>query len=124
MRERFYRISYNGIGIYQALKESIDMNTWRRYLHSDIFTWLPSHKNYPPNSKSYFTQAGYNMFMRKIFPVLERHLDPSLIIVNRYYIEDIDGVVYRDRYQIITNPDADTSIDTAIESFIWDDLLY
>lgn len=121
MRERFYRVSYNGIGIYQALKEAVDMRTWKMYLNSDIFTWLPSPKNYPPDSRSYFTEDGYEMFMYKVFPILEKHLVVSKIVIKRYYINDIDDIIYRDKYQVITNPDPNALITAAIEALDWFD---
>ena len=121
MRERFYRVSYNGIGIYQALKEAVDIRTWKMYLNSDIFTWLPSPKNYPPNSKSYFTEDGLDMFKHTLFPILEKHLVVSKIVIKRYYINDIDDIIYRDKYQVITNPDPNTLITAAIEALDWFD---
>lgn len=117
--ERFYRISYNGIGIYQALKQSMDIDTWKTILDSDIFKWLPSPKRYPSHFRSYFTEEGYKMFNIKVYPLLEKYLDIDKIKIETFI--DIPNIVYRDEYQVIVDSNSNISIETIRESFNWID---
>lgn len=97
----YYRISYDGIGIYEALKRSIPLDTWKSYLKSDNFTRLPNPGNYPSGYRSYFTKDGYEMYQKHIYPILIKHLDKNKIKVQTF--NNIENIVYRDKYQVITN---------------------
>lgn len=101
--ETFYRITYNGIGVYQALKENITMNEWRRILNSELINWLPK----PPEStygtsdefRSYFTEDGYDKFNQLTMPVICKYLDENKIKIETF--TNVPGIVYRDRYQVV-----------------------
>lgn len=66
-KSNYYRLTYNGIGIYEAFKQSCSSSEWKDFLNSDAAQWLPKPKVY--NNKnllnSYFTKDGYIMFMKK-----------------------------------------------------------
>ena len=103
MKEQFYRITYNNIGIYQALKNNITFDQWKQLLKNDsVFKWLPKPPKYTNHYYSYFTLEGYILFKMKVLPVCEQYLDKSQIKVEKF--EGLEGrVVYRDMYQVVVD---------------------
>lgn len=102
MDETFYRIEYKGIGIYEALHETMSVDEWRDFKQSDAATWLPVPPNYQPGDKSFFTKKGYNKFMKLTYPYVLRYLDESNVCkfeceLNPAYIR------YIDEYQVVFN---------------------
>lgn len=102
MDETFYRIEYKGIGIYEALHETMSVDEWRDFKQSDAATWLPVPPNYQPGDKSFFTKKGYNKFMKLTYPYVLRYLDESNVRkfeceLNPTYIR------YMDEYQVVFN---------------------
>lgn len=100
-KSNYYRLTYNGIGIYEAFKQSCSSSEWKDFLNSDAAQWLPKPKVY--NNKnllnSYFTKDGYIMFMKKTYPVFIKKLYIKLIKTD---ICNISGnIVYKDKYQIV-----------------------
>ena len=58
----YYRVTYKNIGIYEALKNEISFNIWKKLINSDKFTWLPKPPQYYFNYCSYFTEKGFFKF--------------------------------------------------------------
>ena len=97
----YYRYTYNGTGIYQALKDNIDRNTWNSLLKTEVFNWLPKPDVYLDGYSSYFTPEGNSMFKNTVLPLCYKYLNPSKIKIET--ISDINNIVYRDKYQVIAD---------------------
>lgn len=96
----YYRITYNGEGIYQALKKEIGLEEWKKLLSSNKINWLPKPPNYPSNYRSYFTKEGYNKFNSSTLPIIYKYLDKDKVKIDQFY--DINNIVYSDKYQVVT----------------------
>lgn len=97
---RFYRITYNGDGIYNALKKTIGIDAWKEMLSSKQINWLPKPPSYNSKNKSYFTEKGYERFENDTLPIVCKHLKKENIKVTIY--KDIVGdILYKDEYQIV-----------------------
>ena len=100
----FYRVSYDGIGIYEAYKNAVTPTKWHEFINSQNAKWLPkpSVKNYKDSCASYFTETGYNTFSAKVLPLFMVALDSKKINIEK--IKDINlryKVVYEDTMQIV-----------------------
>lgn len=105
---KYFRFSYNGIGIYEALKKKIwnsqdnPKEEWEQLKISEAFTWLKVPSSYPENSYSYFTEEGYMLFIKKSYPVFSKYLDKDKIVMEEYIFDDDKlDVVYQDEHQIV-----------------------
>ena len=96
----YYRVTYNGEGIYNALKNNIPLNVWMDLLKSDAMRWLPKPPKYNESSRSYFTKEGFKMFMRKTYPVMRKYL--NLEFVNIEEVRLPNKMMYSDKYQVVT----------------------
>ena len=108
MNKPYWRVSYNGIGIYESLKKEI----WKKYENpkqewevlkdSVHFTWLNTPTFYNDNCYSYFTELGYKLFIKNTFPILVKYLDEKNIIVNKFIFDDRNlNFVYSDEHQVV-----------------------
>lgn len=98
--EKFYRVTHNGIGIYQALRQQVSKDRWKELLQSEAFTWLPKPKDYPPGHISYFTKKGIQKFNELTLPIV------TAVIGDNVKIEEVKGIkniVYYDEYQVIAD---------------------
>ena len=100
----FYRVSYDGIGIYEAYKNAVTPTKWHEFINSQNAKWLPkpSVKNYKDSYASYFTETGYNTFSTKVLPLFMVALDSRKINIEK--TKDINlryKVVYEDTMQIV-----------------------
>ena len=106
MIKKYWRVSYNNIGIYEALKrklwETNKINAWNELKISENFTWLPVPNTYLENNRSYFTEIGYKMFVGKTLPIIKKYLDNDDIVIEHF---DFDygnlKIIYEDEYQIV-----------------------
>lgn len=97
----YYRYTYNGIGIYEALKQNVDFEVWRDILHDDNISWLPKPPDYLYGFNSYFTEFGNTIFKEKTLPLCKKYLKSSLIKMEKVTnIEDF-RIIYKDLYQIV-----------------------
>lgn len=96
----YYRVTYNGEGIYNALKNNIPLNVWMDLLKSDAMRWLPKPPKYNESSRSYFTKEGFKMFMRKTYPVMRKYLNPEFVNIEEVRLPD--KMMYSDKYQVVT----------------------
>lgn len=109
---RYYRITYNGVGIYEALKRRISTEEWKSLLEDPRITWLPKPPEYADGNISYFTAYGYRMFEKKTYPLIEKYFDEDILVVP---LPSLDAdIVYKDKYQVVI----DTNIDSALPSDI------
>ena len=96
----FFRITYNNIGIYEALKNNIPFNIWKSLLKSKIFIWLPKPPEYLNGYYSYFTELGFEKFKQLVLPICKKYLNKENIKIEK--LENIsDKIVYQDDYQIV-----------------------
>ena len=98
-----YRVSYNGIGIYEALHKKLmeenKYDEWKSFLNSSDVNWLPKPPEYPKYYRSYFTEKGFNKFKSKTLPIMTKYLDKNEIKIEKSkYSGDIK---YLDDYQIV-----------------------
>ena len=102
--DKYYRVTYENIGIYEAFKKYASREVWINFLNSKDVDWLPNpvklNKVDSKSFKCYFTQLGYNKFKSSTLPLIEKVLDKDKIITD---IIDIDEnkIKYRDKYQIV-----------------------
>ncbi len=71
----YYRITYNGEGIYNALKNIVGLDTWKDLLNNKQLNWLPKPPEYSSKNISYFTKKGYELFEQKTLPILLKYLE-------------------------------------------------
>ena len=108
-----YRVTYNGEGIYEALRKNVDFNTWKSILLSNKINWLPKPPEYVNGYKSYFTEYGYKKFCKLTLPLIAKYLDKDKITIMEYNIEG--EVVYSDKYQIVIDDSAVSLNESDIE---------
>lgn len=104
----YYRISYNGIGIYEALKKKIWISTsnpkyvWEELKNSIAFTWLKVPNTYSDKSYSYFTELGYDLFLKNTYSIFIKYLDKDKIITEKFIFDDSKiNIIYQDEHQIV-----------------------
>lgn len=102
-----WRVTYQGIGIYEALKNAMfeqtgSSNAWISFINSDACNWLPKPPSYGNDNKSFFTEKGFNRFDELVLPIIAQYIDQTKI-----YIEEImvptNQIVYSDEFQFITS---------------------
>lgn len=105
-----YRITYNGIGIYEAYKKACSFDEWRSFINSDAATWLdvPKIYNRDINHTSYFTKRGYELFQKNTYPIIIQKLNKRNIKVDQVVL-DIKPV-YEDLYQVVVPNPVDESV--------------
>lgn len=98
---KFYRVYYNGIGIYEALRKKVGWD-WKTVKQDPDINWLPTPnvKEYKDNYRSFFTTLGYKTFQAKTMKVIDKYLDPEKVEVREY--NDFQGkLMYQDQYQVV-----------------------
>lgn len=96
----YYRITYNGEGIYNALKNIVGLDTWKNLLNDQQINWLPKPPKYSSKNISYFTEKGYKLFEQKTLPIILKYLDKESIKINTYN-KICNNILYTDEYQIV-----------------------
>lgn len=105
---KVYRITYKGIGIYEAIRKILSETEWIEFLSNPDTKWLPKPPDYRGNYISYFTEDGFNLFKKKTLPLIAKYID-SKFIENTTTKIDISDAVYSDQYQIIINSSSQLS---------------
>ncbi len=101
---KYYRITYNGEGIYDALKNSVDLETWKNILSSENISWLPKPPTYSSNNTSYFTEKGYEEFSSRAMPIIVNYLKKGNIKVDEF--DKLSSpIIYTDEYQVVVIDD-------------------
>ena len=105
VNKQFIRMTYDGIGVYEALKNNMTESEWRQFKRSDAATWLPVPDiPYKHGYLSYFTEKGFDKFMQLTEPYIVKHLDKDKLEIKRYDISSASRhIVYSDKYQIVTD---------------------
>ena len=99
----YYRVEYEGIGIYEAFKKNVSGDIWLNFKNSEACNWLPQPTCYGPANRSYFTKLGYNTFKSKTLPYMIKYLDKNKIKVNKIKADFTQHIIYQDKYQIVTD---------------------
>lgn len=97
---KYYRITYNGEGIYNALKNSVKLNEWKEILSNNDICWLPKPPTYSSKCTSYFTEKGYEEFLNRTLPIISNYLKKENIKVEKFD-KTFDSTVYSDEYQVV-----------------------
>ena len=99
--DRLYRVTYNGVGIYEAFKNACTYDEWKSFKNSDAVKWLPVPKAYgkDTNNTSYFTELGYSKFKKNVYPIIAQKLDKGSIKVDEVTLST--DPVYSDLYQVV-----------------------
>lgn len=108
MKKVYWRISYNGVGIYEALKKEIWKKShepkieWDNLKSSEAFTWLKTPDFYSNACYSYFTDIGYELFMKKTYLIIIKYLEEKNIEIEKFIFKtDEIKIVYSDEHQIV-----------------------
>lgn len=106
MNNNYFRITYNDIGIYEALKQEIFNNytkeEWQSFKSSNNVNWLKAPVFYGDNNYSYFKELGFNMFMKKTYPLIIKYLKIKNIKIEKYTFDTKKlNLIYSDEYQIV-----------------------
>ena len=101
----YWRITYNGIGIYEQLKREMykinnDSSEWNKFKQSKSCNWLPLPPSYCDGNYSYFTKLGYDKFMKDTYPIIIEYLDKDNINIEQCHINTA-SIIYEDKYQIV-----------------------
>lgn len=116
---KLYRYTYNGEGIYEALRKEVDKDTWIKILNSPNIKWLPK----PPDEvyksiengygsakkgeikrvESWFTVEGRNKFKEKTIPYISKYIDPSKIKEETTNLnkQENNHILHSDKYQMV-----------------------
>ncbi len=102
---KLYRYSVNGIGIYEAFKMESTFDEWKYFLSSPNVTWLPKpevNSEYK-NLESWFTEKGNKIFIKKLFPMMQKKFGKK-IKIETYEYSGEQRMVYSDEYQVVLRP--------------------
>lgn len=97
---KYYRVLYDGIGIYEAFKRIVPINVWLEFKKSTACKWLPLPPKYENNYYSYFTYEGYKKFMDLTYPKMLKYLNKDKIETSIVELDE-NSIVYSDKYQIV-----------------------
>lgn len=97
---KYYRVTYDGKGIYNELKNNVGIDTWKKLLSLSELTWLPKPPSYAENNKSYFTEKGYKKFTENVLPIIKEYLSVDKITITSY--SEVENIIYEDEYQVVT----------------------
>ena len=97
---KYYRVLYGGIGIYEAFKRIVPINVWLEFKKSTACRWLPLPPKYENNYYSYFTYEGYKKFMDLTYPKMLKYLNKDKIETSIVELDE-NSIVYSDKYQIV-----------------------
>ena len=97
-----YRITYNGIGIYEAFKKICSTEEWKEI--KKVSGWLPLPKAYENDdkkdySRSYFTLKGYEKFNKTVLPFIVKKIKSDNINVEEISDNNLGTPIYEDEYQ-------------------------
>ncbi|MDE7346958.1 MAG: transglutaminase-like domain-containing protein, partial [Muribaculaceae bacterium] len=102
---KYVRITFHGVGVYEALRRAMGPERWKEALQDDRFTWLLKPPSYSGTCTSYFTAEGYKMFLDKLGFAVQRWLtkhDPNGLKI-QYYKKPNGKVIYQDKYQVVVD---------------------
>ncbi len=104
----YYLVTYEGIGVYEALKSKIwnssncPKEDWENFINSSDVNWLKKPKVYKDNNYSYFTKLGFFSFKNKTYPLIIKWLDENKIEYEKCYLDEITtNFMYSDEHQVV-----------------------
>lgn len=100
--DTYYRVTYNGEGIYEALRKTISEDEWKIFLNSYSAKWLPKPNVYPEDARSLFTKYGIRMFKKHTLPYMRKYLDNEKIKIEELKYDYVNPI-YSDEYQIVVS---------------------
>ena len=106
-KSMFYRFCYNDTGIYEAVKHKIFKDNeiseakkkWQSIVKAS--SWLPKPKLEYNSHKSWFTEKGKDIFVKKVLPLLLEYLSKDKIKIIRR--NKVVNIAYLDEYQVVEN---------------------
>jgi len=108
MNKFYYRVTYNGVGVYDAFKRKLweKSNTpkedWIKLKNSDVFSWLKIPEINYENCYSYFTKIGYQLFKNNTYQLFLEYLDKDKIEIKKYKFNKAQlDILYEDEHQIV-----------------------
>ena len=113
MYNEYFRITCEGIGIYEYFKKYLWDNisnpseVWNNFINSSKTNWLNKPTIYNDENKeycSYFNAHGYEIFSENTLPLITKWVDRNFIKIEKAKIDE-DKIVYRDDYQIVIEID-------------------
>ena len=88
-------------GIYDAVKNKVSLDVWKRLLELPEINWLPKPKNSyadVDNYISFFTKKGLDKFTELTLPIL-KNIIPKVKILKT---KTLPGkIMYNDEYQVV-----------------------
>lgn len=100
---KVWRVTYNGVGIYEAYKLAVSKDKWIKFKKSSASKWLPLPPKYGIEYRSYFTYEGLQKFNKLTLPVISKVLDSNQIVIEEIPSLPQACVVYRDEYQVVVS---------------------
>lgn len=67
---KLYRITYNDLGIFDAVRRYMTPEEWQEFLNNEDVNWLYKPDVYEDSYISYFTEVGYEKFKEKTLPLI------------------------------------------------------
>lgn len=67
---KLYRITYNNLGIFDAVRRYMTPEEWQEFLNNENVNWLYKPDVYEDSYISYFTKVGYEQFKEKTLPLI------------------------------------------------------
>lgn len=92
MNKEYFRITCEGIGIYEYLKKYLWNNisnpseVWDNFIKSNKINWLNKPTIYTDEAKeyhSYFNGKGYEIFLEKTLPLITEWIDRNFIKIEK-----------------------------------------
>lgn len=95
---KLYRVTYNKVGIFEAVRKYMTAEEWTDFLNNENVNWLYKPDYYESSYISYFTDAGFEQFKEKTLPLIldilqEENIRTNVLEVAREIeVEDSDEV--------------------------------
>lgn len=97
----YYRVTYNGIGIYEAYKNKVGLTKWKKFKASPACLWLPAPMTYGFGYVSYFTKRGIDCFRSFTLMEMAKELPLNMITIEEVPSVNTKNIVYQDEFQVI-----------------------
>ena len=108
MKNVYFRINYNNVGIYEAFKSELwrisddPKEEWIKLKDSNVFNWLKVPNISYDDCYSYFNKDGFDLFMKNTYPIFVKYLDADKINIDSFEFDLNElNIIYEDEYQIV-----------------------
>ena len=106
-KAEYTRYSSDSTGIYQAMKNSMSDDEWRKFLSDGDVNWLRKPSHYPKGATSWFTEEGDKKFIERVLPMIAKRIRAERI--KKETTSDPGSIVYKDDDQIVSVAEKSTS---------------